>query len=166
MWLPCGVLERIWGPRGKCRNMGCWCHQLYTISEALYKYVASAINVGYATYVWGMPVPRPDTQETAHCLQKIPGVHWREYQPLETNNSQNKISIKCVLNLAITRLCKATSEGFRTSQICWVVTSVPPLVLSPDLIWHIYRFQYNTLKVIHAGVGFGFGTKTIPPQSL
>ena len=112
MWLPCGVLERIWEPRGKCRNMGCWCHQLHTISEALYKYVASAINVGYATYVWGMPVPRPDTQETAHCLQKIPGVHWREYQPLETNNSQNKISIKCVLNLAITRLCKATSEGF------------------------------------------------------
>ena len=32
------------------------------------------------------------------------------------------------------------------------------LVLSPDLIQRIYRFQYNTraiLKVIHAGIGFG-----------
>ena len=35
------------------------------------------------------------------------------------------------------------------------------VVLSPDLIWRVYRLQYNTiLKVIRAGVGFGSGTET------
>ena len=39
------------------------------------------------------------------------------------------------------------------------------IVSSPDLIRHIYRFQYNArpgavLKAIHAGVGFGSGTET------
>ena len=35
------------------------------------------------------------------------------------------------------------------------------VVSSPDLIWRVYRLQYNTiLKVICAGVGFGSGTET------
>ena len=40
------------------------------------------------------------------------------------------------------------------------------VVSSPDLIWRIYRLQYNApplhtiLKVICAGVGFGSGTET------
>ena len=34
------------------------------------------------------------------------------------------------------------------------------LVSSPDFIHHVYHFQYNVLKVIHAGVGLGFGTVT------
>ena len=47
----------------------------------------------------------------------------------------------------------------------FLLPSLPPqlLVLSPDLIRRVYRFQYNAraiLKVIHAGVGFGSGTET------
>ena len=48
-------------------------------------------------------------------------------------------------------------------QLC----SCVQVVLSPDLIRRIYRFQYNALenpctllKAIHAGVGFGSGTET------
>ena len=33
------------------------------------------------------------------------------------------------------------------------------VVSSPDLIRHVYHFQYN-LKAIRAGVGFGSGTET------
>ena len=56
---------------------------------------------------------------------------------------------------------------------CWrvsvklgsTVTSFPVLmcvlVSSPDLIWRVYRLQYNAiLKAIRAGVGFGSGTET------
>ena len=45
--------------------------------------------------------------------------------------------------------------------------AIMAIVLSPDLIWRVYRFQYNTqelravLKAIRAGVGFGSGTETI-----
>ena len=47
----------------------------------------------------------------------------------------------------------------------FLLPSLPPqlLVSSPDLIWCIYRFQYNVcviLKAICAGVGFGSGTET------
>ena len=88
MWLPCEVLARIWGPHGRCRSTGCWCHQLCTISEALNMF-HHTIDVCYATYVWETPAPHPDIQETAHCLQKIPRVHLRQYQPLETYRYQN-----------------------------------------------------------------------------
>ena len=47
------------------------------------------------------------------------------------------------------------------------VMAIMALVLSPDFIWRVYRFHYNTqelravLKAIRAGVGFGSGTETI-----
>ena len=122
MWLPCEVLARIWGPHGRCRSTGCWCHQLYTISETL-SMLHHTINVCYATYVWETPVPHPDIQETAHCLQKTPRVHLRQYQPLETiKNSSSSVCTQFSNHKVVWghfRRMKWLSE-LRISQICLV----------------------------------------------
>ena len=54
--------------------------------------------------------------------------------------------------------------------VAWeTITLSLTLVLSPDLIQHVYHFQYNTmvLKVICTGIGFGSGIKTsLTPEKV
>ena len=57
----------------------------------------------------------------------------------------------------------ALSCDLQTHRISFAGQIATLIVLSPDVIWRIYCFQYNVqaiLKAIRAGVGFGSGTET------